>query len=211
MTVDTVAIVYSSGADPRDTAGPAKPSHVVHDEIPFIEKALRRRGLKVLCLSVGESVLEDIRSLADSRPSLVLNLCEDLGGDSSREMHFASALELAGLCYTGSPPMALGLCRDKGRTKSLLRQHGIPTPDFATVRRSGFHPGSLSYPLMVKPSLEDGSLGIDEASIAGDEESLRGKVASLLECYEEVLVEEYIDGRELNVAILGPEPLRVRP
>ena len=71
--------------------------------------------------------------------------------------------------------------------------------------------GDLSYPLVVKPAAEDGSLGIDDRSVVGDDASLVGKVRELLECYGEVMVEEYVDGREVNAAVMGTVPEKVLP
>jgi D-alanine-D-alanine ligase len=210
---DLVAIVYNDLADPRDAEEQAEapPAHVLRGEIPVLEEILRRRGREVLTLPVGSKVLEAARELALHTPGVVFNLCEDLLGDSAHEMHFAAVMELMGLAYTGSPPLTLGLCRDKPRTKTLVRELGIPTPDFVVAEEKDFLLGDLSFPLIVKPAAEDGSLGIDDECVTGDEASLREKVEELLGYYDQVMVEEYIDGRELNVAILGGETLRVLP
>ncbi len=211
MSRQPVAIVYSRHADPRLPGNGSPPPHVVREEIPHLERVLRERGVDVLVVPVGNPVLDSARELALRSPRVVINLCEDLLGDSAHEMHFASMLELLGLSLTGSPPLVLGLCRDKGKSKSLLRQYGIPTPDFVVTREREFSLGAMRYPLIAKPSLEDGSLGIDDSSVAVEEQALRRRVASLLECYEEVIVEEYVDGRELNVAVFGNDPPRVLP
>jgi D-alanine-D-alanine ligase len=210
---DLVAVVYNDLADPRGSSGREgdPPAHVVRSEIPVIEDVLRKGGREVLTMPVGEAFLDTARELGLRSPSVVINLCEDLLGDSAHEMHFTALLELLGLPYTGSPPLALGLCRDKGRTKSLLRQYGIPTPDWRVAGASDFPLGGLEFPLIVKPAAEDGSLGIDDECVTGDESSLRSKVAELLGYYDEVLVEEYVAGRELNAAILGTRPLQVLP
>jgi len=213
MVSELVAIVYNDLADPR-LAGEgeeAPPAHVIRDEIPLLEEILRRRGMDVLTLPVGSEVLEAAKELALRSPRVVFNLCEDLLGDSAHEMHFAAMMELMGLRYTGSPPLTLGLCRDKPRTKALVKEIGIPTPRFVVAESRHFPLGDLEFPLIVKPATEDGSLGIDDECVTGDEDSLREKVEELLGYYEQVLVEEYVDGRELNVAILGGESLRVLP
>ena len=208
-----VAIVYSNVADPREGSqgGEIKPAHVVREEIPVIEETLLRLGREVVTVPIGRDFLESIRLLGLRKPQTVINLCEDLLGDSAHEIHFAALMELMGLPYTGSPPLSLGLCRDKGKTKSILRQHGVPTPDFIVVRDGRFAMENLSFPLFVKPAAEDGSLGIDDSSLVGDEDSLRRKVNLLLDTYGEVMIEEYVPGRELNVAILGTSPERVLP
>ncbi len=208
-----VAIVYSNVADPREGSqgGEIKPAHVVREEIPVIEETLLRLGREVVTVPIGKDFLESIRLLGLREPQTVINLCEDLLGDSAHEIHFAALMELMGLPYTGSPPLSLGLCRDKGKTKSILRQYGVPTPDFIVVRDGRFATENLSFPLFVKPAAEDGSLGIDDSSVVGDEDSLRRKVNLLLDSYSEVMIEAYVPGRELNVAILGTSPERVLP
>jgi D-alanine-D-alanine ligase len=208
-----VAIVYSDVADPRGDSdgGAITPAHVVREEIPVIEETLLGLGREVVTVPIGKDFLESIRLLSLRAPQTVINLCEDLLGDSAHEIHFAALMELMGLPYTGSPPLSLGLCRDKGKTKSILRQHGVPTPDFMVIRDGRFAMENLSFPLFVKPAAEDGSLGIDDSSVVGDEDSLRRKVNLLLDSYGEVMIEEYVPGRELNVAILGTSPEKVLP
>lgn len=213
MADELIAIVYNDLADPRE-AGEGKegpPAHVIRGEIPLIESILRSRGKDVFTLPVGDKVLDAARELAMLSPLAVINLCEDLRGDSAHEMHFAAMMELLGLAYTGSSPLALGLCRDKARTKRLLRQHGVPTPDFLVARDTRFVLDGLDFPLIVKPATEDGSLGIDDECVTDNGSSLRRKVAELLEYYEEVLIEEFVEGREFNVAILGSSPERSLP
>jgi D-alanine-D-alanine ligase len=208
-----VAIVYSDVADPRGYSHgeEVSPAHVVREEIPVIEETLLGLGREVVTVPIGADFLESTRRLRLRAPRTVINLCEDLLGDSAHEIHFAALMELTGLPYTGSPPLTLGLCRDKGKTKSILRHHDIPTPDFIVVRNDRFATDDLSYPLFVKPAAEDGSLGIDDSSLVGDEDSLRRKVNLLLGSFGEVMIEEYVPGRELNVAILGTSPERVLP
>jgi D-alanine-D-alanine ligase len=208
-----VAIVYSDVADPRldSDGGEITPAHVVREEIPVVEETLLGLGHEVVTVPIGEDFLESTRRLSLRAPQTVINLCEDLLGDSAHEIHFAALMELMGLPYTGSPPLSLGLCRDKGKTKSILRQHGIPTPDFIVVRDNRFATGSLSFPLFVKPAAEDGSLGIDDSSVVENENSLRRQVDLILGSYGEVMIEEYVAGRELNVSILGTSPERFLP
>jgi D-alanine-D-alanine ligase len=113
--------------------------------------------------------------------------------------------------YTGAGPLALGLCRDKVKTKLILRGHGVPTAPFALVEEPDGDLGNLRFPVIAKPAAEDGSLGITDASVAADEAGARRAIAAVLANYGPVLVEEYIEGRELNVPILGNDPPRVLP
>jgi D-alanine-D-alanine ligase len=118
---------------------------------------------------------------------------------------------LIGVPYTGAPPLALGLCRDKVKTKLILRGHGIPTAPFVLVEDTDAPLEGLRFPVIAKPAAEDGSLGITDASVAADEGAARRAIAAVLEKFGPVLVEEFIEGRELNVPVLGNAPPRVLP
>lgn len=210
MTRGLVAIAHYAPADPR-RAQPAAAPHLIHDEIPLIEEALVADGYDVFTVPIGEDVPAALSLLAARRPRVVFNLCDDLPGGSAHEMHFAGALELLGLPYTGSPPLALGLCRDKAKTKLILRGHGIPTAPFVLADGPQASLAGLRYPVIAKPANEDGSLGITDASVADDEEAARRAIADVQTRFGPVLVEEFIDGRELNAPLLGNAPPLVLP
>jgi D-alanine-D-alanine ligase len=210
MSRGIVAIAHNALADPRRAGGAVEP-HLVHHEIPVIEEALRAAGWEPLALPVGGDVLAALATLAALRPRAVVNLCDDLLGRSDHEMHFAGALELLGVPYTGATPLALGLCRDKVKSKLILRGHGVPTAPFVLAESPAAPLGGLRFPVIAKPAAEDGSLGITDASVAADEAAARRAIASVGERYGPVLVEEYIEGRELNVPVLGNDPPRVLP
>lgn len=210
MSRGLIVIAHNALADPR-RSGPAAEPHLVHDEIPIIEAALRAAGWEPLSIPVGADLLGDLRAIAARRPRAVINLCDDLLGRSDHEMHFAGALELLGIPYTGAPPLALGLCRDKVMTKLILRGHGIPTAPFVLAETEDARLEGLRYPVIAKPAAEDGSLGITDASVAGDEAAARRAIRAVLDTYGPVLVEEFIEGRELNVPVLGNAPPRLLP
>lgn len=213
MSRRLVAIAHNAAADPR-RPGPGAEAHLVHEEIPIVEQALADAGHEPLAVPVGDDLPGTLALLARLRPAAVVNLCDDLPGSSAHEMHFAGALELLGLAYTGSPPLALGLCRDKVKTKLILRGHGIPTAPFVAADAADAATadlGSLRYPVIAKPADEDGSLGITDAGVAQDEAGARRAIAAVGARYGRVLVEEFIEGRELNVPLFGNDPPRVLP
>lgn len=210
MSRGRVAIAHNAPADPR-RPGPAAEPHLIHEEIPIIEQVLADAGWEPLTIPVGRDIPGALRQLADRSPRAVVNLCDDLPGGSAHEMHFAGALELLALPYTGAPPLALGLCRDKVKTKLLLRAHGIPTAPFVLAESDPPSLGGLSFPLIAKPALEDGSLGITDASVVSGEAAARRSIAAIRERYGPVLVEEFIEGRELNAPLLGNNPPRPLP
>ena len=139
---------------------------------------------------------------------IIFNLCEGYMGKVQGESWMAGFLELLGIPYTGSDPFTLSLCLDKARTKDILQANGIPTPRYQVFLQANepIDP-AVKFPLMVKPLHEDGSVGIDQGSVVEAEDKLRARVDYIVKTYRQpALVEEFIDGRELNVAIMGNPP-----
>ena len=183
------------------------------DRLHSVATALRVTGYRIQTLEFKDDWAAVLKTISNSRMDLIFNLCEEFRGHSKLEMNIAALLEMIEAPFTGSSSLVLGLSQDKGKTKSLLANHGIPTPACVV-----FVPGerkispSLRYPLIAKPVYEDGSLGIDNDAFAADEKVLRRKVKSIHRSYRQpALVEEYIEGRELNVSIIGNEKLQVLP
>jgi D-alanine-D-alanine ligase len=120
---------------------------------------------------------------------------------------------LMGVPYTGAPALCLANCQNKVLAKRLLKANGIKTPDFTyfyTETKSYKH--NLTFPLIVKPSFQDASVGIENESIVHNQKELNERVNYVLKHFNPpVLVEEFIDGRELNVAVVGDKKLKVLP
>jgi D-alanine-D-alanine ligase len=171
-----------------------------------IKSALVSLGYRPTILNVDSNIFRLIDFLREDRPDLIFNLVECVENDSVQEMHVAGLYELLKIPFTGAGPAALGTALNKPRSKELLAYHGIPTP-----RHQVFQPSSrilpsedLEYPLIVKPAHEDGSVGINDASVVTSPAELRRRVRYVFEEFEQpALVEQFIEGRELNVAILG--------
>lgn len=181
-------------------------------EAQAVKKALKSLGHDPVLLPVGANIATFIAKVRKEKPALVFNLCEGVWGDSSKEMHLAALLELLALPYTGNGPLCLGLTQDKARTKDLLVRHQLPTPPYLLVEPNNSCPTDrqhgLAYPLIVKPRSEDASLGITAESIVTDAGALKDRVAYIHATYHQAaLVEEFIDGREINAALLGATPL----
>jgi D-alanine-D-alanine ligase len=148
------------------------------------------------------------------KPDVVFNLLEEFNGIVTYDQHVVAFLELMRQPYTGCNPRGLLLARDKVLCKQLLAFHRIPTPQFAVFRRGErFHvPRRLRFPLFVKSATEDASLGIAQASVVEDAARLRERVQFMHEQIgSDALVEEYIEGRELYVGVLGNERLTRLP
>jgi D-alanine-D-alanine ligase len=156
---------------------------------------------------VAGEVTPVIEALKAEEPGWVFNLAESFGGKSALESNVAALLNLLGCRYTGSSPAGLLMAGDKSLTKKVLRFHEILTPQFATVFRGALdHVGDLRFPLIVKPPQEDASLGITSKSVVRDVKELLGTMDSLQREFQSpVLVEEFVDGREFYVGVLGNE------
>ena len=170
-----------------------------------ISAALTAGGHASSLLSVGSEVEPVVAGLRAAAPDLVFNLAESFGGKSALESNVAALLNLLGLRYTGSSPAGLLLAGDKSLTKKILRLHDIRTPEFATFYRGALDwAGDLAFPLIVKPPQEDASIGITSSSVVQDLKELFGKIDELqTEFQGPVLVEEFVEGREFYVGVLG--------
>jgi len=182
-------------------------------EARAVRRALSEFGHRAVLVPLGADIAAFITELRAAEPAIVFNLCEGFWGDSRKEMHVAALLDLLGYVYTGAPSLALGLTQDKVRTKDLLVHHHLPTPRYFLVEIGEQYPKTcdLTYPLFVKPRFEDASLGITTASIVESEGELKKRIQYVHEAYRQgALVEEYIEGREINAAVIGnasPEAL----
>ncbi len=172
-----------------------------------IEDALRAIGHDVTRVTVAGDIVPIIDALRTAEPGLVFNLAESFDGKSALESNVAALLNLLGLRYTGSSPAGLLMAGDKSLTKKVLRFHEILTPQFATAYRGALdHVGDLRFPLIVKPPQEDASLGITSKSVVRDVKELLGTMDALQREFQSpVLVEEFVEGREFYVGVLGNE------
>jgi D-alanine-D-alanine ligase len=171
-----------------------------------VAAALARGGWNVETAAAPDDALEAARfagEIAARGPALVFNLCESLAGDARHEAVLPSLFELCRVRYTGSGPLALGTALRKDRTKAILRAHGVPTP--AGFVSDGELPAELPpFPLIVKPTREDASTGIWLRSVVYDAAECQARVDEIVARYgQPALVEEFIDGRELYVSLIG--------
>jgi D-alanine-D-alanine ligase len=130
------------------------------------------------------------------------NMCEGIDGVAEMEPPVISVLELFGLPYTGSSSYTTALCLRKHVVNALLSQSGLPVPPWITLRR-GSRVRSVGYPAIVKPAAEDASIGVEQRSVVRTSRALKARVEAMLKTFDEVIVQRYIDGRELNVGVVG--------
>ena len=174
-----------------------------------IVQALGDSGLVAQRIGLaGHDVLPVIERVRAASPDLVFNLCESLAGDARHEPTLVGLLELFDLPYTGSDLLGLASCLYKQRTKDILVARGVPTPphrflaDLDALDDASLD--SLDYPWFVKLAHEDASVGITEANRVATPAALRARARELMTEYRQpVLAERYVDGRELNVTLIG--------
>ena len=148
------------------------------------------------------------RVLKGERPGMVFNVSYGIQGQA-RYTHVPGILEMVGIPYVGSGPLAHSLALDKVVSKVIFKQHGVPTADFVVLDAPGFQKPDLPYPLIVKPKNEAVSFGIQ---VVNNEAELRAAAQVIFDRFEQpVLAEQYIEGREINVGLLGNNPPEALP
>ena len=179
-----------------------------------VTTTLRKAGHDVRCMGVLDSLTELRSSIADWKPDVVFNLLEEFNGIVTYDQHVVAFLELMRQPYTGCNPRGLLLSRDKSLCKQLLTFHRIPTPQFAVFPRGARIqvPRKLKFPLFVKSTVEDASLGIAQASVVEDVAKLKERIEFVhSQVGSDALVEEFIEGRELYVGVMGNDRLTRLP
>ena len=178
-----------------------------------LEAALSVAEHHVTRLEVDREVLPLVETLQRVKPDLVVNIAESFDGKSALESNVAALLNLLHLRYTGSSPAGLILAGDKTLTKKVLNFHEIQTPKFASLYRGALDSAQdLKFPVIVKPPQEDASLGVTAKSVVHDISQLLERIGSIqTEFKSPVLLEEFIDGREYYVAVLGNVDVEALP
>jgi D-alanine-D-alanine ligase len=173
-------------------------------EVDRIDDALRERGYETTRFAV-DSAEGLTRFLAEQRPELIFNSCESFLGRDALAMAVTGVYDLFDIPYTGSPTLALGLTYDKAVAKALFLSRGVPTPPHVLLEPNDTLTAvPLHYPLIVKPAREDASNGITSHSVVHDEAQMKRRVRFVWQTFRQAaLVEEFIEGRELNVALLA--------
>ena len=211
--VRVLALVHDHLVPPDDTTGIDILEAEWKMEYDVIE-TLREIGHDVRVLGIHDD-LSGIRvATADFRPHIVFNLMEAFAGVTTFDQNVVSYLELLRLPYTGCNPRGLILARDKALSKKLLAYHRVPVPEFTVVRR-GRRPvlsKRLQFPLIVKSLFFEASAGISQASVVENVDQLQKRVTFVHDNLgTAAIVEQFVDGRELYVGVIGNERLDVLP
>jgi D-alanine-D-alanine ligase len=185
-----------------------------HDEVvDQLSGAITEGGHKVSLIGINDDLRELLEKLDDKRPDLVFNVCERFADSDDYEMNVTAVLAMLGQPFTGTGPAGMALRQDKAVTKKLLRFHDVAYPNYATFDKSNLElTGKMRFPLFVKPLHGDASLGIDDSSLVTEYAKLVERINFVqTQLKVPALVEEYIEGREFYVGILGNENAVVLP
>jgi len=204
-----IVVLYNTDYDAEQATliGPDVTS--VRESAKAITRALAESGHTVELSGVhGVEVYSVLAQIRTQNYDLLFNLCESMDNNSLNEPTFAGLLDLFGIRYTGADLLALASCLHKQRTKDILLAHGVPTPPYRylTSEASLADPtlDGLDYPWFVKLAHEDASLGITEANLVRDASALRARSRELMREYKQsVIAERYVEGREINVTVMG--------
>ncbi len=195
-----VAIIFDAGSAEWSAQDVAAVLENVHE----VRAALRARGDDVELVPVRAT---DFRWLSRARRAdLIFNLCEGINGHARFEDYVVSTLELTGVPFTGCRAWPTTVTHRKHVANTLMAAAGLPVPAF-TLAQDNKIPTSFPLPAIVKPAAEDASVGIDAGAVCTTRKALRQRVSQMLEQFEEVIVQEYVAGREFNVGFVGRQML----
>ncbi|MFO0809979.1 MAG: hypothetical protein U0746_15265 [Gemmataceae bacterium] len=194
-----VLVLYNEPLLPKDHPD-ALSEHDILDTVDDVCNVLKDAGFAVDRLGVGRDPMALIRGVKKARPDAVFNLFEGLADWGETEACAAGVLEWLGVPFTGCPVQPITLARNKPLSKYVLLGAGLATPRFQLVESLPMPANSLGWPVIVKPSNQDASVGITQASVVTEQAALEARVAEMLQAFgPPVLVEEFIAGRELHV------------
>lgn len=179
-----------------------------------ILKALNQLGHTTSLLGLFDDAEILFEKIKQFQPTIIFNLVERFKHDSAHDRDIASLLKLIGIPFTGCGPTGMTLCKNKGLSKEILSFHRIRVPDFAIFPRKKAvrRPRNLDFPVFVKPLKEEASLGIAQASFVENDDQFLERIKFIHETMDQdVIAEEYIDGRELYISLLGNRRLEIFP
>ena len=207
-------MVHEALVPPDDTSGLSESEVDVFKTEHDVLRTLRDLGHTVQVIGIGDRLTDLRASIRDFKPHIVFNLLDEFSGIETYDHYVVAYLELKRQRYTGCNPRGMMISRDKVLTKQVLASHRIATPAFRLFPfgKRFREPRRLRFPLFVKSATEDASLGISQASVVDDMQALRERVEFIHDHVQsDALVEEYVDGRELYIGVLGNARLTTFP
>ena len=174
-------------------------------EYELLAERLCEIGYDAYTVNISDDISILIDDVKKNKPDLIFNFIELYKENARLEMNAVGVIDLLRVPFTGAPPITLANCQNKTLAKRMLRSEGINTSKFAIIEvpsEKYYH--GLSFPIIVKPAFEDASVGIDNDSVCNNDAELKLRIEYILFDFNQpALIEEYIDGRELNVAVMG--------
>jgi D-alanine-D-alanine ligase len=185
----------------------------VTDDFYQVAGALRCLGHEVVPMTFDVDVPKFVGRLRAAKPDLIFNSTEAIGDDRCAYGNIAALLDLLCIPYTGSGPTALALTMDKATTKHILQRHGVPVSESFVIRQGKFGlPADIRFPFFVKPLHGGAKEGITRASLVRDRQALKRQIKHIHKTYDQpAICEEFIDGRELTLGIMGNKKLKAFP
>jgi D-alanine-D-alanine ligase len=177
-------------------------------------EALRTLGHTAEYLAIFDDLDIIQQKLQQFEPDIIFNLADQFKNNRAFDQNIVSFLAMRGIAFTGCGSTGLTLCKHKAISKKILGYHRVHTPAFVTIARGKriARPKHLKFPILVKPLKEEASLGISQASFVENDDQFRERVQFIHEKFDnDVIAEEYIEGRELYVSLLGNHRLDVFP
>lgn len=183
------------------------PDMLILDTVRAIEQSLVAEGNEVVYIPVYQDG-KWIDKVRKGKFDLAFNMCEGIDGIASLESAVIAVLELFKIPFTGASSYTTAICLRKHVINGLLEKNGLPIPRFACIRR-GDPLVSVGFPAIVKPAAEDASLGVEQRSVVRNTRQLAERVEAMLDVWDEVLIQRFVDGREVNVGLLGEAVLPI--
>lgn len=217
-SLSRVLVVYNTDYDAELLSTEGVDESAVEQAARAMTDAIGEAGYRADIIGVeGPDLGQLLDRVTSDRPDLVFNACESMSGDVRNEVLLPALLDMLGIPYTGPDALTIGLCLHKERSKEVLLARGIATPPYRLLAG----PGDLSddalagldFPYFLKLAHEDASIGIEAANVATDAGALRARAGAMIDKYQQpVLAERYIEGREVNVTVMGaPDALDCLP
>ena len=210
-----VLLLVEEGCLPPDSVEGLSPQETAKVRTEWdVFSTLKKLGHDVLRIELRDDLSVVRNNISAFKPHITFNLVEGFRGDPYFDQHIVSFLELLGQPYTGCNPRGLTIARDKALTKKIMAYHRMKVPQFAVFARDRrFHiPKRLTFPAVVKPLSVEGSIGISQASVVHEEQKLRERVAFIHDSLKTAAIaEQFIEGRELYVGVMGNLRLKTFP
>lgn len=210
-----IAVIFDSPHPEWEDADYKREVEAKVEEAEYdVARALMANDHDVRMIGIGQDIGPLLERLAAFQPKVVFNGCEAFRGHARQEYAVAAVLDMHGYRYTGSSPTALLVARNKSLTKKILAYHNFRVPAFAEFHEGDalVRPSELRFPLIVKPLLEDASIGIAQASVVEDDASLQQRVEFIHGKYHQAaIVEELVEGREVYAGLIGNDDVEVLP